>query len=206
LYISFADLSGRIRPPNAEVASLRLTCFNGDLPSRLPIGVDEKGDFDLTAGGPVRRVLCLVRPTPVIQPPLGKPLLWRLVSALSLNHLSLVEDGREALCELLRLHNPGDSAAGDRQIQGVANVSSAPAFARVPTEQGLAFARGRRVEIEFDEEFFPGGGMFLFASILERFLAMHATMNSFVQMGVRSRQRKKIVREWQPRAGVRTLL
>jgi type VI secretion system protein ImpG len=206
LYISFADLSGRVRPPNAEVASVRLTCFNGDLPSRLPIGVDEKGDFDLTAGGPVRRVLCLVRPTPVIQPPLGKPLLWRLISALSLNHLSLVEGGREALCELLRLHNPGDSAAGDRQIQGVANVSSAPAFARVPTEQGLAFARGRRVEIEFDEEFFPGGGMFLFASILERFLAMHATMNSFVQMGVRSRQRKKIVREWQPRAGVRTLL
>ena len=206
LYISFADLSGRIRPPNAEVASVRLTCFNGDLPSRLPIGVDERGDFDLTAGGPVRRVLCLVKPTPVIQPPLGKPLLWRLVSALSLNHLSLIEDGREALCELLRLHNAGDSAAGDRQIQGVAGVSSAPAFARVPTEQGLAFARGRRVEVEFDEEFFPGGGMFLFASILERFLAMHATMNSFVQMGVRSRQRKKIVREWQPRAGIRTLL
>ena len=206
LYISFADLSGRIRPPNAEVASVRLTCFNGDLPSRLPIGVDEKGDFDLMAGGPVRRVLCLVKPTPVIQPPLGKPLLWRLISALSLNHLSLIEDGREALCELLRLHNAGDSAAGDRQIQGVAAVSSAPAFARVPTEQGLAFARGRRVEIEFDEEFFPGGGMFLFASILERFLSMHATMNSFVQLGVRSRQRKKIVRDWLPRAGVRTLL
>ena len=206
LYISFADLSGRIRPPNAEVASVRLTCFNGDLPSRLPIGVDEKGDFDLMAGGPVRRVLCLVKPTPVIQPPLGKPLLWRLISALSLNHLSLIEDGREALCELLRLHNAGDSAAGDRQIQGVAAVSSAPAFARVPTDQGLAFARGRRVEIEFDEEFFPGGGMFLFASILERFLSMHATMNSFVQLGVRSRQRKKIVRDWLPRAGARTLL
>lgn len=206
LYISFADLSGRIRPPNAEVASVRLTCFNGDLPSRLPIGVDEKGDFDLTSGGPVRRVLCLVKPTPVIQPPLGKPLLWRLISALSLNHLSLIDDGREALCELLRLHNAGESASGDRQIQGVAGVSSAPAFARVPTEQGLAFARGRRVEIEFDEEFFPGGGMFLFASVLERFLAMHATMNSFVQLGVRSRQRKKIVREWQPRAGIRTLL
>ncbi len=206
LSIAFADLSGRSRPPNAEVASLRLTCFNGDLPSRLPIGIDEKGDFDLLAGGPVRRVLCLVKPTAVIQPPLGKPLMWRLVSSLSLNHLSLIEEGRGALCELLRLHNAGDSASGDRQIQGVASISSAPAFARVPTEHGLAFARGRRIALEMDEEFFPGGGMFLFASVLERFLGMHATMNSFVQLSVTSKQRKKVVREWLPRAGARPLL
>ncbi len=206
VYLSFADLSGRIRPPNAEVASVRLTCFNGDLPSRLPIGVDEKGDFDLVKGGPVRRVLCLVKPTPVIQPPLGKPLLWRLISALSLNHLSLVDEGREALRELLRLHNAGDSAGGERQIQGVMAVSSTPSFARLPTEHGLAFARGRRVELEFDEGQFPGGGMFLFASVLERFLSLQATMNSFIQLSVRSRQRKHVVRQWSPRSGARTLL
>jgi len=119
VFISFADLSGRLRAPNAEVASLTLTCFNGDLPSRLPFGVDERGDFELAQGGPVRRVLCLARPTPVVQPPLGKPLLWRLVSTLSLNHLSLVEEGIEALRELLRLHNVGDSTSGERQIQGL---------------------------------------------------------------------------------------
>jgi len=206
LFLSFADLSGRFRAPNAEVASVRLTCFNGDLPSRLPIGVDDKGDFVLAKGGPVRRVLCLSKPTQVIQPPLGKPLLWRLISSLSLNHLSLIEDGREALRELLRLHNAGDSASGERQIQGLSSVRSVPSFARVPTEQGLAFARGRRVEVEFDEEFFPGGGVFLFASVLERFLALHASMNSFTQLAVTTRQRKRPVKEWAPRAGRRTLL
>ena len=206
IFLSFADLSGRIRPPNAEVASVRLTCFNGDLPSRLPLGVDERGDFELEQGGPLRRITCLTKPTPVVQPQLGKPLLWRLVSALSLNHLSLVEEGRGALCELLRLHNVGNSAAGERQIQGLVALQSAPAYARVLTEQGLAFARGRRVEVEFDEDQFPGGGMFLFASVLERFIALHVTMNSFTQLTVRSRQRKKIVREWAPRAGWRTLL
>ncbi|MGQ0646591.1 MAG: type VI secretion system baseplate subunit TssF [Gemmatimonadaceae bacterium] len=206
LFLSFADLSGHMRPPNAEVASVRLTCFNGDLPSRLPFGVDERGDFELAQGGPVRRVHSLVKPTPVVQPPLGKPLLWRLISALSLNHLSLIEEGREALRELLRLHNAGDSAGGERQIQGLMSVRSAPSFARVVTEHGLAFARGRRVELEFDEEQFPGGGMFLFASVLERFLALHVSMNSFTQLSVRSRQRKRVVREWAPRTGFRTLL
>ena len=206
VFISFADLSGQLRAPNAEVASLTLTCFNGDLPSRLPFGVDERGDFELAQGGPVRRVFCLARPTPVVQPPLGKPLLWRLVSTLSLNHLSLVEEGIEALRELLRLHNVGDSTSGERQIQGLVSVRSAPAYARVTADQGLAFARGRRVDLEFDEEHFPGGGAFLFASVLERFLAHYATMNSFTQLAARSRQRKRVIREWPPRAGWRTLL
>lgn len=206
VFISFADLSGQARSPDAEVVSLTLTCFNGDLPSRLPFGVDERGDFELAQGGPVRRVLCLTRPTPVVQPPLGKPLLWRLVSTLSLNHLSLVEEGREALRELLRLHNVGDSTGGERQIQGLAAVRSAPAFARVAADQGVAFARGRRVELELDEEQFPGGGAFLFASVLERFLAQYATMNSFTQLAARTRQRKRTMREWPPRAGWRTLL
>jgi type VI secretion system protein ImpG len=206
LFLSFADLSGRVRAPDAEVASLRLTCFNGDLPSRLPFGVDERGDFELAQGGPIRRVVCLVKPTPVVQPPLGKPMLWRLVSTLSLNHLSLVEEGRESLRELLRLHNVGDATAGERQIQGLMDVRSSPAYARVLGEQGIAFARGRKVELDFDEEQFPGGGMFLFASVLERFLALYATMNSFTQLVVRSRQRKRVVREWAPRAGARTLL
>ena len=206
VFISFADLSGQVRAPDAEVVSLSLTCSNGDLPSRLPFGVDERGDFELAQGGPVRRVLCLVRPTPVVQPPLGKPLLWRLVSTLSLNHLSLVEEGREALRELLRLHNVGDSTGGERQIQGLVGVHSAPAYARVAAEHGVAFARGRRVELELDEEHFPGGGSYLFASVLERFLAHYATMNTFTQLAARTRQRKRVMREWPPRAGWRTLV
>ena len=103
-------------------------------------------------------------------------------------------------------YNAGDSASGERQIQGLSAVNSKPSFARVVTEQGLTFARGRRVDLEFDEEYFPGGGMFLFASVMERFLSLHTTMNSFVQVALHSKQRKRVVREWAPRSGNRTLL
>ncbi len=206
VFLSFADLGGRVRMPDAEVVSCALTCFNGELPSRLPFGVDERGDFEFAAGGPVSRVRCVVKPTRVIQPPLGKALLWRLVSALSLNHLSLVEGGRDALQELLRLHNTGDGTAGERQIQGLVDVRSAPTYARVGSAHGVAFARGRRVEVVFDEEQFPGGGMFLFASVLEQFLALSASMNSFTQLTATSRQRRRTVREWAPRSGWRTLV
>ncbi|HEU4566263.1 MAG TPA: type VI secretion system baseplate subunit TssF, partial [Gemmatimonadaceae bacterium] len=53
VYLSFVDLSARPVFPDADAVTARLTCFNGDLPSRLPFGNDG-GDFELDGGGPVR--------------------------------------------------------------------------------------------------------------------------------------------------------
>ncbi|HSG81346.1 MAG TPA: type VI secretion system baseplate subunit TssF [Gemmatimonadota bacterium] len=205
VYLSFADLSGQSVQPDLDCVTCKLTCYNGELPSRLPFG-DESGDWVMQGGGPIEKVLTLVKPTAAIQPPLGKAQLWRLISQLSLNYLSLVEGGTDALRELLRLYNFGDSAAAEKQIQGIAGVSSSPCYSRIESAHGLTFARGHRVEIEFDEEHFTGGGVFLFASVLERFLGLYASLNSFSILAVRSRQRKELLREWPPRAGWKALL
>ena len=205
VYLSFVDLSQRPTQPALDAVTSRLTCFNGDLPARLPFG-NEKGDFELPGGGPVRKTTALVKPTPVVQPPLGKPQLWRLISQLSLNYLSVVEGGTEALRELLRLHNMADTASGQRQIEGITDVRSTPHHSRVVGEYGVSFARGRRVEIEFDESQFTGAGLYLFASVLERFLGLYASLNSFCVLAARSRQRKGLLREWAPRAGWKPLI
>jgi type VI secretion system protein ImpG len=206
LHLAFTDLSGELRVPDVDVASLQVTCFNGDLPSRLPFGIEERGDFELVGGGPIQRIMCVVNPTRTIQPPLGKPLLWRMISSLSLNHLSLADGTPNAMQELLRLHNVGNGLSAERRIDGLVGVRGSPAFARVATQHGVAFARGRRIDLEFDEEQFSGGGMFLLASVLERFLALYTTMNSFTQVAAKSRQRRRPVAEWAPRAGWRALL
>ncbi len=203
--LSFTDLSATVRVPDVDVVSVTATCCNGDIPSRLPWGTDSHGDFELVSGGPVQKISAVVNPTRAVPPALGKSLLWRLISSLSLNHLSLTEDGPAALQELLRLHNTSNALSAERQIDGLVGVRSTPSFARVTADHGIVFARGRRIDLEFDEEEFPGGGMFLFASVLERFLALYANMNSFTQVAVRSRQRRRQVVEWPPRAGWRTL-
>jgi type VI secretion system protein ImpG len=203
--LSFVDLSGRAARPSLDAAIARLTCYNGDLPARLPFG-DESGDWEMPGGGPVQRVVTLVRPTSVVQPPLGKPQLWRLISQLSLNYLSLVEGGPEAMQELLRLYNFTDSVVAENQIQGITGLRSRPCYSRLESELGLSFARGHRVEIEFDEERFTGGGVFLFASVLERFLGLYTALNSFSILAARTRQRKETLREWPPRAGWKALL
>jgi type VI secretion system protein ImpG len=205
VYVSFVDLSGEPAFPEEDSVTLRLTCFNRDLPSRLPFG-NQDGDFELDGGGPIRKIVAMLKPTNVIQPPLGKALHWRLISQLSLNYLSIVDGGTAALREILRLYNFENFPYHERQIQGILAVDSRPTLTQLTSEDGVSFVRGRRVEIEFDEEQFAGGGVYLFASMIERFLGLYVSMNSFSVMAARTRQRKELLRQWPPRTGNRVLL
>lgn len=203
--LSFVDLSAHPVRPSEDSVTVKLTCYNGDLPSRLPFG-DERGDWELPGGKPVQKIVSLIKPTKVVEPPLGKPQLWRLISQLSLNYLSLVEEGTEAFQELLRLHNFGDSASAEKQIQGIVGIRTTPHYSRIESEHGLTFARGHRVEISFDEEHFTGGGVYLFASVLEHFLGLYTSVNSFCVLAAKTQQRRELLREWPPRAGWKALL
>ena len=185
--------------------TIRCTCSNRDLPAKLPFG-RERGDFELEGASAIKRIVALRKPTATLRPPGGKGLLWRLISQLSLNYLSLVEEGKEALQEILRLYNFSDSTYLEKQIAGILQLTSRKHFARVVSENGISFVRGTRVEIEMDEEQFVGGGVYLFASVLEHFLGLYASMNSFSQLVVRTPQRKEVLRQWPPRAGHTILL
>ena len=205
LYISFLDLSGRPLHPDSDTVTIHCTCSNRDLPHRLPMG-NERGDFELEGVSSVKRIVALRKPSASVRPPTGKGMLWRLISHLALNYLSIVEDGKQAMQEILRLYTFGESSYNERQIAGLTNVASTRKFARVISENGIGFVRGHRVEMQFDEEQFVGGGVYLFASVLEYFLGHYASLNSFSQLAVRTHQRKEMLRQWPPRAGEVILL
>jgi type VI secretion system protein ImpG len=179
--------------------------LNRDLPSRLPFGGGQP-HLQLAAGGaPIDKVECLTPPTPTHRPQLGHRAFWRLVSHLSLNHLSLSgADAAPALREILTLYDFRDSAETRAMIEGVLSVSSRPATARAPGGLG-GVCRGNEVAIEFDAERFAGAGVFLFASVLERFLALYCTVNSFSTTVASLKGREGALRRWPPRAGMKTL-
>ncbi|HEX4748532.1 MAG TPA: type VI secretion system baseplate subunit TssF [Bryobacteraceae bacterium] len=202
VFLSMVDTSGHAAKTGTETLNIRCTCTNRDLPARLP----PLSEFELEGGSPVKRIVSLQKPSATLRPPLRRGLQWRLISHFSLNYLSLTEDGRGALQEILRLYNFTDEPALEKQIAGIIGLGSKRHFARVISEHGISFARGVRVNMEIDEEMFVGAGVFLFASVLEHFLAMYVSLNSFSQLIVRTRQRKEILREWQPRSGQKILL
>jgi len=205
VFLSLVDLSGRPVLPDLDTVTVKCSCSNGDLPSRLPFG-GEAGDFELDGASSIKRIVALRKPTPTVRPPTGKGMQWRLISHLSLNYLSLVSEGKDALQEILRLYNFSDSAHAEKQVAGIARLTSKRDFARVISEHGISFVRGTRVDLELDEEQFVGGGAYLFAAVLEHFLGQYASLNSFTQLAVTTQQRKDVLGQWPPRAGQAILL
>jgi type VI secretion system protein ImpG len=66
--------------------------------------------------------------------------------------------------------------------------------------------RGVETTIEFDEDQFVGSGIYLFASVLERFLGLYCSMNSFNQLVAKVKQREGYLKRWPARAGEQILL
>jgi type VI secretion system protein ImpG len=206
VYLSLLDRAMRPLAPGKDTLTVRTTCTNRDLPAQLPFG-NKDGDFEIEGNAPVKRIVSLTEPTRPVRPPMARMALWNLVSHLSLNYLSLVEGGRGALQQILRLYDFNGTPSTERMIQGIANVSSSPHFARVVSENGVSFARGTRVELELDEDQFVGGGMYLFASVIEQFLALYVSLNSFTQLVAKTKHRKgQVLRAWPPRAGRKILV
>ena len=209
VFITLIDLGFNPHVPAANILSVHTTCTNRDLPAKLPFGGAE-GDLEAEGAVPVSRIHCLTKPTPTMRPPLGRGMQWRLISHLSLNHLSLVETGAdgkpEPLQEILYLYDLLDSSATRRQIKGLKRVASRPAVRKTGTRIGAGFVRGIETTIEFDEEQYVGSGLFLFACVLERFLGLYASVNSFNQLVAVTTQREGILKRWPPRAGEQILL
>ena len=209
IFISLVDLNFNPRVPPVEVLNIRATCSNRDLPAKLPFGGRE-GDFEIEGTAVFSRVRCLTKPTDTVRPPQRRAAQWRLISHLGLNHLSLVENPRthtpEALQEILMLYDFTGSSATRKQILGMTGIEARRVTRQMGQRVGSGFVRGMETTLEFNEEQYVGSGLYLFASVLERFLGLYASLNSFNQLVVKTKQREGEFKRWPPRAGEQILL
>jgi type VI secretion system protein ImpG len=209
VYLHLVDLDFNPRLPADSVLIVRATCTNRNLPTVLQQAGDALA-FELEAAVPLAGIRTLRSPTAPLRPPLARGAHWRLMSHLTLNHLSLTDDdqGRAALQEILRLYDFSDPQAGaqlaavnKQLIEGVLGLSSRRTVARIDSAAGSGFCRGTEITLELDEQKYIGTGAFLFASVLERFLGLYASVNSFTQLVARTRQGESELKRWPPRAG-----
>jgi type VI secretion system protein ImpG len=214
MYLHLVDLDFNPALPAESVLVVRTTCTNRNLPAILQ-RAGEDLYFELEAAAPLAGIPCLRTPTLPLRPPLRRGAYWRLLSHLNLNHLSLsdAEEGRAALQEILRLYDFSDAEAGPQLaavtrhvIEGITAVSSRRVVGRIGGSTASGFCRGLEVTIEFDEQKYVGVGVYLFACVLERFLGLYASINSFTQLVARTRQGEGHLKKWRPRAAEHQLL
>jgi type VI secretion system protein ImpG len=192
--------------PADAVLSVDAICVNRDLPTDLPFGGGHPRLRLVEGAAAVSALNAVTAATPTLRPPLREAGFWRLVSHLSLGHLSVTggTEGAAALKEVLRLYDLRDTAETRTAIEALTGISAGPGTARAPGRAG-GFCRGLDITLEFDPRAWQVGGLYLLASVLERFLALHGTVNSFTRTRVTLRGRPGAAAAWAARSGTRVL-
>jgi type VI secretion system protein ImpG len=211
--IRLMDLGADPLRPADLTAVVQTTCLNRDLPSLLR-EAGEGLQFQLQAAAPVK-VRCMRPPTSTLRPPIRKHAFWRLLSHLNLNHLSLAdgEQGRGAIQEYLRLYDFADpktdpqlAAVASQVVDGLLAVRSKRTVQFTGSQTAGGYARGVAMEIELDDEKYAGVGAHLFAGIIERFLSLYVSINSFTQLTAKTTRKDTEPWTWPPRAGEQVLV
>jgi type VI secretion system protein ImpG len=190
-------------PPVPETLSVALTCTNGSLPEAL-----KAGDICVpTSSTPEYLEFHNLRPpTPEILPPVGANILWRLISHLALNFLSIENpDHLRALLTLYAFDQRRDRAAHLANLKRIAGITGLSAHGADRLVAGTMM-RGRSIRLETRIDHFAGAGdLHLFASILDRFFAAYAALNTYTELTVHETLNGEDLR-WPARIGDRHLL
>ncbi|WP_338768206.1 type VI secretion system baseplate subunit TssF [Massilia sp. METH4] len=198
--ISFVDGAQVPFDLSGGTVAVQLTCTNGDVPARLPIG---RPDGDLAGDGAAARypVRLLRRPSfsrlqaDTDQGP-REAITTRPCEQRKLPHAAL-----PALLDMLRVHAPSDNGAVQRQLAGIVGLEQRATKAWVRFPQGAAYMQGTQVRLTIDEAAFDRCGVFAFAQVMDRVFTLYAQAEGFAQLVVVTTEGEERVR-FGPRTGV----
>jgi type VI secretion system protein ImpG len=207
-FISLVDAKEAPFSSDLRQLGLKLMCTNRDLPLHMPVGVGVT-DFSLQTGAAVESIRCLVGPTHPRRANYHKETAWDLISHLSLNYLSLInndaEQGAAVLRQMLALYGDFGEPNIRKQIEGVLSIGSRPVIRRMDLPGPMAFGRGLQLMIEFDEPAFEGSGAILLGAVLEQFFARYVSMNAFTETLISTTERG-VIKRWPARVGRRHVI
>ena len=201
--ISFNDADQSIASPTTEIVSAELTCINRQLTEQLRLG-----DIKIpTSNSPeVARFRNITNVTPTIHLQLGGSLHWKLISHLTLNRLSIAT--KEALQGILSLYNfqsfsnRGSVIENEKRINSIVKVNG---IQKNRLYRGIPI-RGTEIQVDIQEnQFLSEGDMYLFCRVLNEFLALYSTINSFTQLSVKGAGSGE-VQTWAMRIGKQSIL
>jgi type VI secretion system protein ImpG len=186
-----------------EVVSIELICCNRGLAEKLRVGDICVATSDSPEFASFKN---LTIPTPVFSSPNEGELYWRLLSNMSITHESLADVN--ALKQIINTYN----FAGFHSKQNKRDVElKLDALQAINKSSKIELIHGAPVRgIEFEvvmdgSKFSSEGDMYLFASVLNEFFSLHASINSFVSFRLLD-QYKGETYKWKHRSGQIPLL
>ncbi len=204
VFLSFLDLDFDPTLPPDQAVFVHALCTNRRLATELRDGAKLQIEEPAAVSG----IKCLGKPTEPVYPPMAGRTLWQLISNLSLNHLSLTCDpeGLAALKEMLQLYCFSSRPGVQQQIDGIRQMNCRRITRRMGDDAWRGFCQGTEVAFTFDREFYRDHSAILLASVLRRFLALYASVNSFVEVVAKQKQQPGVWKRWPQFAGEQEIL
>lgn len=213
-YISVSRPAGARQIPPISQLDIRALCTNRDLPI-----LDDRPTLTLETGDPVQQVRLLGamrRPRASLRAALPSgatndrqmdDLTWRWISQLSLNHISLAVDEKDAepLRALIRLYADRGDPALTQHGDALSRVMSRAVVDRLQIPGPLCFAHGSEITLDINEALLSGGSQLLLSALLARLFSRQAAINSFVRTKARLVQSQTEV-VWPMTTGTRALI
>lgn len=203
--LSIVDVDFDPASPQTDTLSIEVKATNRNLPNLLAVG-NAGGDLFMAGGSLASEIRLLRKPTTSMRFERGRGALWRLISHLSLNHLSLSAGGLDALKEMLRLYDLPRSQTNRAMLDGLLAIEYRPATAYLPGQPFSTFVRGTEIRVTVEEANFVGSGLRLFAQVMDRFFGLYTHINSFTQLKLVSARTQEALITCERRTGCHPLL
>ena len=202
-YISFHSHNNQVSDLSSETVLMKLICSNADLAERLSVG----DIIYTTHKSPTYATFTnITKPTQSVSPQVNGELQWQLIANMSLNYLSLANiDVLKVLLSTYDFHSRVDRQAHRASIHRLDGIKSA---SMTPTDRvfrGVAI-RGVKFKVDMDSTYFVNeGDMYLLASILNEFIRLYSSINSFTELEVFDEDTGENY-EWPSLTGQQTIL
>nr|WP_272874427.1 type VI secretion system baseplate subunit TssF [Pseudaestuariivita rosea] len=200
--IAFVDEANRPKPVIDAVASIEILATNGNLPSKLPFGGGQPRLYLADALEAAEGITCLQPISSQYSPDDADNRAWRLLSHLSLNHLSITKGGAPALRNILGLYDISEAKEPARLIASIDDIETNPGIARL----GNAMVPGTDVTLIFDDQVIDQADAYFFGTMIDRFLGCYASVNTFTRLSLKMKNRTDILATFPPRAGEEAML
>lgn len=180
-YISFSYPSS-FELDDKESVQVELTCTNGRHTAKL-----KPGDIKVKTSNTSELVdfTNIIAPSASQAAPTGHSVLWRLLSHLAINYLSLADaDNLKSLLELYIFsgHSGNEQDVANRKrIDGIEAVEVQACDRLV---KGMPI-RGQTVQVTVNATYFTSrGDMYLFGMLLDRLMGSFASLNCFTEFSL----------------------
>jgi len=203
IFVSFVDQYMNPHAPPTHTLFANVSCTNRFLAHEIPV----ESVLEPEKENPAAQIVCLHRPTLQYYPATEGTSQWRLVSQLSLNHLSLSNAPTSLLAfrEIVQLYADAQTSGALPELNAILKMQTSSVIRRFGIDAWRGFVTGTHIQLTADREKDVQKNLFLFASVLNHFFALFASVNSFTELALYN-QNHEVWKTWHPMAGNQPLL